>query len=180
MPVSLRARVRSIRALEVIPSSDSFNCDAIEDGYIRHLSFHSVHLDNKLRSIKASRMKASRILQQIILLSGLFLIACGGSSSTSSLDAASAAGERVFKRECSVCHSVKPGENLVGPSLAGIATRAGLRMEGMDSREYIHFSIIKPSEYVVDGFIDQMPPGFGKSLDENELDGIISYLLTLE
>ena len=31
-------------------------------------------------------------------------------------------GEKVF-RQCSVCHSAKPGENRVGPSLAGVVGR---------------------------------------------------------
>jgi hypothetical protein len=75
---------------------------------------------------------------------------------------------------------VKPDEVLVGPSLAGIASRAATRIEGMNSREYIQISIIKPSEYVVDGFVDQMPTSFGKSLSEDELDGLITYLLSLE
>jgi cytochrome c len=34
-----------------------------------------------------------------------------------------AAGEAVFKSQCSICHSVQPGRNQVGPSLAGIAGR---------------------------------------------------------
>jgi mono/diheme cytochrome c family protein len=125
-------------------------------------------------------MMAIRIFPIALLFSCLLLVACGGSSSPSFADPALAQGERVFKRECSICHSLKSGETLVGPSLAGIATRAATRLEGLDSREYIQLSIIKPSEHVVDGFVDQMPSGFGKSLNENELDGIISYLLTLK
>jgi mono/diheme cytochrome c family protein len=125
-------------------------------------------------------MKAIWIFQITILFSCLLLVACGGSSSLSSADPALAQGERVFKKECSICHSVKSGETLVGPSLAGIAKRAATRIEGLDSREYIQLSIIKPSEHVVDGFVDLMPSGFGKSLSEDDLDGIISYLLTLE
>lgn len=123
---------------------------------------------------------ALRIFQITLLCSFLLLVACGGSSSPSITDPALAQGERVYKRECSICHSLKSGETIVGPSLAGIATRGGTRLEGLDSREYIQLSIIKPSEFVVEGFVDQMPSGFGKSLSEDELNGIISYLLTLE
>jgi cytochrome c len=34
-----------------------------------------------------------------------------------------AAGERVFKIQCSACHTVVPGKNLVGPSLHGVVGR---------------------------------------------------------
>lgn len=33
------------------------------------------------------------------------------------------AGERVFKSQCSVCHSVTPGRNIIGPSLANVVGR---------------------------------------------------------
>ena len=32
-------------------------------------------------------------------------------------------GELLFKRQCAVCHSVVPGQTLMGPSLAGIVGR---------------------------------------------------------
>jgi cytochrome c2 len=32
-------------------------------------------------------------------------------------------GEAVFKRNCSICHSLDPGKNRVGPSLAGVVDR---------------------------------------------------------
>ncbi len=37
-----------------------------------------------------------------------------------------AAGKSVFRSQCSICHSVRPRQNLIGPSLAGIVgQRAG-------------------------------------------------------
>ncbi len=32
-------------------------------------------------------------------------------------------GEAVFKRNCAICHSLDPGKNKVGPSLAGVVGR---------------------------------------------------------
>ena len=32
-------------------------------------------------------------------------------------------GESIFKQTCGLCHSPAPGENLVGPSLAGVVGR---------------------------------------------------------
>jgi hypothetical protein len=68
---------------------------------------------------------------------------------------------------------------IVGPSLSGVASRAASRMEGVDGREYLLLSIIKPSAYVVDGFTNVMPSNFGKSLDGEQLDALVAYLLTL-
>ena len=33
------------------------------------------------------------------------------------------AGQAVFKSQCSICHSVQPGRNMIGPSLAGVVGR---------------------------------------------------------
>ncbi len=121
-----------------------------------------------------------RILQAAALISCLILVACGGSASPPPSDPIVARGERVFKSQCAACHSLKKGVTIFGPSMSGIATRASTRMEGVDSEEYIQLSIIKPSEFIVDGFVDQMPANFGTFLTEEELEGIIAYLLTLD
>jgi cytochrome c len=41
----------------------------------------------------------------------------------SALAADAAAGQAVFKSQCSICHSVSPGKNMTGPSLAGLVGR---------------------------------------------------------
>ena len=41
-----------------------------------------------------------------------------------------AAGERVFKSQCSTCHAAVPGKNLVGPSLAGLFGRKAGEVPG--------------------------------------------------
>ncbi|WP_223861830.1 c-type cytochrome, partial [Geminicoccus harenae] len=33
-------------------------------------------------------------------------------------------GERLFRTRCGTCHSIEPGQNRVGPSLAGVLGRA--------------------------------------------------------
>jgi len=40
------------------------------------------------------------------------------------------AGEKVFRSQCSICHSVTPGRTLTGPSLAGIVGRKAGSVEG--------------------------------------------------
>jgi cytochrome c len=33
------------------------------------------------------------------------------------------AGQRIFQSQCSICHSPRPGQNIVGPSLFGVIDR---------------------------------------------------------
>jgi cytochrome c len=53
----------------------------------------------------------------VLSLAALALLA------TAPLARAQDAGETIFKRYCAVCHSVEPGTNKIGPSLAGIVGR---------------------------------------------------------
>ena len=96
-----------------------------------------------------------------------------------------AAGADVFNSRaaaCNVCHSVEPGEDDdVGPTLAGIATVGGSRVEGLDAEQYIRQSILLPDQYVVEGYpAGQMLPIYRDRLTEAELEALIAYLLTLE
>jgi cytochrome c len=42
---------------------------------------------------------------------------------TASLAADPAAGEKIFKAQCSICHSVMAGQNRIGPTLFGVVGR---------------------------------------------------------
>lgn len=82
---------------------------------------------------------------------------------------------------CSVCHSVEPGVELVGPNLAGVARRAGSRVPGLDSEEYLRQSILDPNAYIVEGFRSNlMLDIYEDSLSEDEIDALVAYLLTLD
>ena len=37
------------------------------------------------------------------------------------VDAAAQDGQAVFRRQCSACHATEPGQNKIGPSVAGVA-----------------------------------------------------------
>lgn len=41
-----------------------------------------------------------------------------------------AAGEKIFKQQCGVCHSTLAGKTLAGPSLAGVIGRTSGSIEG--------------------------------------------------
>lgn len=116
----------------------------------------------------------------ILLIALVFgLAACGGSSSGGGDDAA-AAGDKLFHQAvigtqagCGTCHSVTPDEVIVGPSLAGIATRG--------DEAYIRESILDPEAKLVDGFPSgTMPQVWGDELSDEQLDQIVAYLLTLK
>lgn len=110
------------------------------------------------------------------------LVACGGEkvAPTPTLEPVAAAGELIFRTNCGSCHTTSPDTVIVGPSLAGIATRAATRVPDQDARSYLLSSIMRPDEYLVEGFDNTMPNNFGRKLTGEEIDSIIVYLLTLK
>ncbi len=83
---------------------------------------------------------------------------------------------------CSFCHSLdgseKPG-NQRAPTWQGISGRAGDRVPGLSAEEYLRESIVDPTAYIVDGhFADSMPKGFKILLSEEDIDGLVAFLLT--
>ena len=93
-------------------------------------------------------------------------------------------GRNIFyssKAACSICHSIEPGSDGVGPSLAGIGTTAATRVDGLSAEYYLRQSLLLPDQYVVEGYRPgQMLPIYRDQLDEHEREAIIAYLLTLE
>ena len=93
-------------------------------------------------------------------------------------------GREVFRARslgsCDVCHSVDPGDDGVGPSLAGVADRAARQVAGLDAEAYLRESILDPDAFVVDGYrAGQMLPIYEDRLSPDDLDAVIQYLLTL-
>lgn len=89
-----------------------------------------------------------------------------------------AKGQEVFRKNCTICHSLTPGKVITGPSLSGVASRAETRIDGFEARDYIYQSITDPDAYVVDGFPNLMPPNFLAKLKPEEIDAVIAFLLT--
>ena len=119
------------------------------------------------------------------LIVGLALTAAGcdvvAPSPTPTLPPLVAQGRQVFDRICVACHTTTPDMIVVGPSLAGIATRAGSRIPGMDAEAYIRDSIVNPSNYTVEGFREGlMPAAVYESLTPEEYESVVDYLMTLK
>ena len=105
-------------------------------------------------------------------------------------------GEALFRTSppgCVSCHSVAPGVNLAGPSLADIGVSAASRVrspdykgKATDAASYIRESILQPSAYLVPGPIygaggrSFMPDNFDTLLKAEQIDQLVAYLLTLQ
>ncbi len=103
-----------------------------------------------------------------------------------------AIGEALFKATppaCFACHSMSPGVNLAGPSLAGLSDRAekiiaspDYKGKATDVESYIHESIVAPSAYVVPGPTYSangqsfMPANYAKDLTPEQVDQLVAYL----
>lgn len=122
-----------------------------------------------------------------IVVLALVLAACGGGSASGSADEATRPGREIFAERilganagCITCHSLDADTTLVGPSIAGVATRAATRVPGQTAEEYLRQSIVDPAAFVVDGFDpDRMPGDWGEVLTAAEIDSLVAYLLTL-
>ena len=107
-----------------------------------------------------------------------------------------ALGENVFRTAvpgCVACHSLAPGADGAGPSLAGVATRAELLVgasdysgQANDVEGYIRESIVEPSAHLnVGGMYSAngmsfMPNTYGDSLSDEEIDQLVAFLATLK
>lgn len=129
---------------------------------------------------------AKYFLTWLLLVSILF--GCGTSAEPTpppepTLTPAQAHGKELFgglPGNCATCHSLQANVTIVGPSLHGVASRAGSRVAGLDAPHYLEQSILHPDAYVVEGFASLMPKDLGKKLTTPELNDLVEFLLTLQ
>ena len=89
---------------------------------------------------------------------------------------------------CSTCHSLEPGKVIVGPSLAGIGTRAAERIQdpnytgnARSAEGYIRESIMHPDAYVVEGFPKGvMYQNYRSVLSMEDFNDLVAFLMTLK
>jgi mono/diheme cytochrome c family protein len=89
-------------------------------------------------------------------------------------------GQKVFNARCATCHALVPDTIIIGPSLSGIATRAETRIPGVSADEYIQLSILRPGDYVVEGFNNVMITNFAKELTNEDMNALVAFLMTLK
>ena len=96
-----------------------------------------------------------------------------------------AAGEKVFASHCAVCHATTPGENKIGPSLAGIVGSKSGTVPGFDFSAAMKDANVTWDEPNLDKFLAN-PAGFvhGTKMfvnlpNETDRQNVIAYLRTL-
>ncbi|MGO1075631.1 c-type cytochrome [Inquilinus sp. CA228] len=93
-----------------------------------------------------------------------------------------AAGERAFRTRCATCHSVEPGQNRAGPSLAGVAGRKAGSVEGARYSQALRDSGITWDSQSLDGYLADprgTVPGTSMTVrlaDAAQRAAIIAYL----
>ena len=76
-------------------------------------------------------------------------------------------------------HSID-GKAEVGPTLQGIADRAGQRVAGQSGDENLFVSIIHPNDYLVPGYsANIMPANYAQALTAQQIRDLIAYLESL-
>lgn len=127
----------------------------------------------------------------------LALAACGGGGSDAPADTGTSGpvgnavrGERLYNQTvigqasapgCITCHSLDAGVVLVGPSHAGVGTRAATYVAGMSAEEYLRQSIVEPDAHIVEGFTPGvMYQNYGAELNEQEIADLVAFMLTLQ
>jgi cytochrome c len=97
-----------------------------------------------------------------------------------------AAGERVFRANCSICHSVQPGRNLVGPSLFAVVNRHSGQMQNFHYSDANRNSGLTWNVATLDRYLAgprELVPGtkmtFPGLKDAQQRADLIAYLATL-
>jgi mono/diheme cytochrome c family protein len=79
---------------------------------------------------------------------------------------------------CAACHSIDGNNDLLGPTLKGIATTAATRISGQNTDDYLITSMKTPNAFLVSGYDTDLMPAL-KATDEQYGD-LLAYMLTLK
>ena len=97
-----------------------------------------------------------------------------------------AAGQKVFKSQCSICHSVAKGRNIIGPSLFGVVgrkagTEPGFSYSKANANSGLTWDEATLEKYLADP--QKMVPGtkmtYAGLKNDAERADLIAYLATL-
>lgn len=92
-------------------------------------------------------------------------------------------GETIFKRTCGACHTVEPGKNRIGPSLAGVVgrkagTEQGFKYSDAMAKAGVTWSDESLNKYLSDpkAFIPGNKMAFAGLKKDDERAAVIDYL----
>jgi cytochrome c len=92
-------------------------------------------------------------------------------------------GDRLFRNTCGICHTLQPGQNRLGPSLAGIIGRKAGSVTGFDYSEANKNSNVVWDEVQLDQYLTnpkQFMPGtkmiYPGMKDAEQRKALIAYL----
>jgi nitric oxide reductase subunit C len=84
---------------------------------------------------------------------------------------------------CGTCHSLEAGKVVVGPSLAGIATRAATIIispnyagAATSAEQFLRESITRPNAALATGYSHAVMPDWLTVLDRQEIEDLVSFL----
>ncbi|MGH3037405.1 MAG: cytochrome c oxidase subunit II [Gaiellaceae bacterium] len=80
-------------------------------------------------------------------------------------------GEELFASQCGSCHVLQAAgtQGQVGPNLDEA-------LQGVDAA-FVRESIVDPSASIAEGYEDVMPSNFGELFTDEQIDGLVEYLL---
>jgi len=132
-------------------------------------------LDDKADDMKLYRIRAGALLIQVLVTSSTAL-AAGDPT----------AGEKAYASHCAVCHATTPGENKIGPSLAGIVGSKSGTVPGFNFSTAMKEANVSWDDANLDKYLAN-PSGFvhGTKMfvnlpSETDRANVIAYLNTLK
>ena len=128
-------------------------------------------------------MRGRSVPGLVAIMGSLWLAGIG----TQAKAADPAAGKSVFNSYCSICHSVQPGKNMVGPSLFGVVGRKSGAVPGFRYSPANQSANITWDQAILDKYL-QSPrsviPGtimtYAGLKDDSKRADLIAYLATLK
>jgi cytochrome c len=119
-----------------------------------------------------------------IATAGLLVVLLGSSAGRAAGDPS--AGQSVFESHCAMCHSIKPGDNKTGPSLAGVVGSKSGTVPGFNFSAAMKDGNTTWDDASLDKFLAN-PPGFihGTMMfvglpNNSDRENVIAYLNTLK
>ncbi|HEX6979530.1 MAG TPA: cytochrome c family protein [Alphaproteobacteria bacterium] len=118
--------------------------------------------------------------QSLVVLAVAAALVSAGSASA---DDKAQQGAAIFKRQCGACHTVEPGKNRVGPSLADVYGRKSGSVQGFNyspamKKADVVWNEENLSKYLADpkGFIPDNRMAFAGLKKEDDREAVIEYL----